>query len=481
MGKRSWRKCGTSKITKLVLFLALYLPTAYSQNNQQTGFDDAAITLAVERSLEAEESISSHLIDVNVRQGSVRLEGSVSNILEKEKAAKVASTIKGVQSVVNLIKVKPLIRSDEKLKIDLRKALRDHPVTEAYETVTSVKDGNISLSGNVQSFTEKTIAEDVVKAVKGVKNVKNEIQVDYKEIRSDAEIKKDIELRLANDVWLEERPVGAEVIQGSVVLTGAVGSLNEKWRAEKAAWVVGVKYVDIRNLRIKKLEKDPLKKELPRRTKSDEEIKKAILRAFRHDPRVISMKPQVHVLNGEALLTGTVNHYYAKRAAEQDARNTAGVFAVQNLLKVRPPSLLADEDVMMRVEEVLSRDPYLSRHNIVVSAYNNKIYLDGRVDSVYEIERAEDLAAAVQGVADIRNSLEVMRRTTQVSDKQIHETIVELKAWDPILEFLDIQFHVQDGIATLTGHVNTWRQWHAARESAYRGRATHVINQIEII
>ena len=67
---------------------------------------------------------------------------------------------------------------------------------------------------------------------------------------------------------------------------------------------------------------------------SDEEIKNAIIDAFSYDPRVSPFNLDISVNIGVVTLSGRVNNLNAKRAAEQDVKNTIGVWGVKNHLKV---------------------------------------------------------------------------------------------------------------------------------------------------
>jgi hypothetical protein len=70
--------------------------------------------------------------------------------------------------------------------------------------------------------------------------------------------------------------------------------------------------------------------------KGDPQIKQAVHDAFVYDPRVDSFNPNVDVDNRIVTLSGVVDNLKAKRAAEQDAKNTWGVWRVKNLLTTRP-------------------------------------------------------------------------------------------------------------------------------------------------
>ena len=143
--------------------LALLIPiTAHAQQDIQ----DIDITVAVTNELQRDPAISSHLIDIQTNDGVVTLSGSVDNILSRDMAVRITESIKGVRSVINQIKIKPVIRTDEQLVKDVQQALVANPVTESYEVGVRSLDGIVTLTGTVDSWTEKQMVARVTKGIK---------------------------------------------------------------------------------------------------------------------------------------------------------------------------------------------------------------------------------------------------------------------------------------------------------------------------
>ena len=130
--------------------------------------------------------------------------------------------------------------------------------------------------------------------------------------------------------------------------------------------------------------------------------------AFKHDPRLLSFDPEIHVDHGVVTLTGEVSHLTAKKAAERDARQTIGVRRVKNNLRTcwpdQPPS---DEQIADFTRQVLARDPYVEKHNIVVECENAHASLYGFVDTEFEKEHAVWTASCQKGVVHVNDYLAV--------------------------------------------------------------------------
>jgi osmotically-inducible protein OsmY len=449
---------------------------------------DIDITLAVERQLQKDEGVPAHLIDVRTKDGIVTLSGPVENLLARERAADTAATIKGVRSVINLIDVLWIVRTDDQIHADIELALMDDPATDLFEINIDVRNGTVTLSGKVDSWQEKQLSLMVAKGVIGVKEVKSKIQVAQKSKRPDDEIRADIERRLAYDVWVDDALIDVKVMRGEVILSGIVASLTEKTRTFRFAWVSGVKSVEDKDLRVDWSKSKNMRRKFETRPrKSDDEIKQALKDVFLYDPRLSPFNLTVAVENGVVTLSGQVHNLKAKNVAEQDARNTIGVWLVRNHIKVRPgigthtsPKPDADAELARKVRLALLRNPYTHQHKITVTVNNYLVMLDGTVNSNLEKERAEDAASVVKGVTAVVNNLKINKTWTPKEDWEIKKDIEDELWWSPFVDEGDISVAVTEGGATLVGVVDTLRERRVATENAYEGGAKQVRNLLKV-
>lgn len=460
-------------ISVVVIFIVSSLVSAREITDQD-------IALAVETELKNDEVVPVHLIYVGSIDGIVTLSGSVPNLLVKERATKVAETVKGVRSVVNRTKVRPVARADEQICDQVKRALFYDPVAELCEIEVKVSNGIVTLIGVVNSWQERQICSQVAKGVIGVRKLQNEITVQHQPNRSDGEIKAEIKRSLEWDVWVDSEFIEVEVNQGWVVLRGRVASAAEKSRALGDAWVGGVISVDTKDLKVVWLEPDPMRRRKEITTKTDGEVKKAIEDAFRYDPRLASFGVQVKVEDGLVTLTGTVDNLLARKAVEQDAKNTLGVWRVKNYLKVRPVTVPSDNEIKGMVEDALSTKPFAEGKDINVRVYYGKVYLDGAVDSLYEKSMVENVVFRVRGVVEVKNNLKAQFTFPEKEDWEIKEDIEYELWWSPFVNSDQVRVNVSDGVATLTGEVGSWRERNAATDNAYDGGAWKVRNLLKV-
>jgi len=463
--------------------------------------EDWRIEAAVEAQLMKTDAVNAHDIDVHVTEGIVTLGGEVDSLMAWERAARSASLIKGVRAVVNRIKTSPSDLTDTEIRAAVDAALLRDPATDSWEIDVQVEDGIVTLEGNVTSFAEKTLACQVAKTVHGVRALADAIQVDYSDMRTDAEILAEIERRLEWDDRIDDQLIAVKVDDGDVTLAGSVGSAYEKVLARSDAWVAGVKSVTSDGLDVEWWKRDLMVRRRPLTDLSDREIEEAILKAFQYDPRVLSFQPEVRVEDGVVTLRGVVDNLEARRAADDDARNTLGVWRVRNHLKVRPLAKRPDDAVENDVEAALHRDSLVNGLDIDVMVIDGRAILTGTVDSLPERQQAENVAAKVRGVKIVRNHLAVdpvplpdlvtsldwppttnplyEYRTVRVRpDRMIRQDIESELWWSPFVDEDEVE--VKDGVATLTGTVDSWSERRAAAVNALEAGAHKVVNKLTV-
>ncbi len=442
---------------------------------------DAKITRAVERELLLSPRVPSHWIDVKTDGGIVTLTGSVNNLLGRDRASELVRSIKGVRAVVNRVTVQTPLRPDLEIRNDVIAALASDPVTDAYEVIVKTQDGVVTLKGSVESWVEKELAEKVVKGIKGVREVKNEIIFESETSRPDSEIAAEVRSRLKWNPRIDDGLIVVKVKQGKVGLNGAVGSAAEKNIAYADAWVAGVKTVDTDDLKVEWWARDKMRRGQTCAERSEEDLRLAVKGAFMSDPRVAFFKPEIDVENYVVTLTGIVDNLKAKRAAGMDAKNTACVLRVKNHLKVRPFKILPDRTIADEVRAAFERDPHISGADIGVSVSNSKVFLNGEVDSIYDLMQAEELASRINGVVEVQNNLRVHEILNAKTDREIKEEIQEQLWWSPFVDSDSIAVSVTDGVATLTGTANSRMEVGAAITNAKQGGAKKVVDQLKIV
>ncbi|MGQ0644144.1 MAG: BON domain-containing protein [Elusimicrobiota bacterium] len=434
---------------------------------------DAEITRAVKEELKSHSAFLPRDLSVKTDDGVVTLSGAVGNLPDRTLARDLAESVRGVRAVVNAIEVRTARRPDADILKDVREALRYDPAVDPDDLRVSIRSGAVTLSGTVQSWAEQELAMTAARQVRGVRDVRDEINIVYKAPRADEEIRADVEGRWRADIWLADDPLSARVRDGRVTLSGSVDSAAEKTMAVDSAWVLGAASVDAAALNVRwEPRSEPA-------SRTDAQIRDAVQDAFLRDPRVLSFNPRVAVNDGVVTLTGTVNNLKAKNAAGEDAMNTAGVRRVINGLQVNPSRPPADTAVARGVRDALLRDPYTDSHEINVAAAGGVVTLSGRVDALYEKLHAADVASRGLGVVAVVNNLAV-ETFARPDDAAIRKNIESQLFWSPFVDADQVDVAVSEGVATLTGEVDSWGERGAAVDNAYEGGAWDVVSRLKV-
>lgn len=210
------------------------------------------------------------------------------------------------------------------------------------------------------------------------------------------DICQDVLEQLAADSRVDPANIDVIVSDGQVTLRGFVSSYRAKWAAAEAAQRVWGVY--------------SVNNEIEVRTpapSTDQEIASDIRSSLMRDADLDSSTINVDVENGRVRLSGTVTSGWARIRAEEDARWTRGVTAVNNQLTVVPSGNREDRELAVEVEKALQRDSAVNAANIGVTVADRHVTLSGIVANWAERRAALDVAMHVPGISDVRDELAV--------------------------------------------------------------------------
>jgi osmotically-inducible protein OsmY len=224
------------------------------------------------------------------------------------------------------------MKSNSELQKDVQDAIKWEPLLNAAEIGVTVKNGVVSLTGVVDSYTKKTEAEDAAKKVAGVKAVVEKLEVKLSSVdgeKDDSDIAEEV-LRAFKWSWrVPNDKVKVKVENGWVTLEGELQFNYEREAAMDAVKnLMGVTGVS-NNIKIKSTAHDAIEKM---------DIESALRRNWSINDDDIT----VSVSGTNVTLKGTVTSWYQKNEAEKIAWNAPGVWAVNNELLVEYDYALMD-------------------------------------------------------------------------------------------------------------------------------------------
>jgi hyperosmotically inducible periplasmic protein len=280
-------------------------------------------------------------------------------------------------------------------------------------------DGVVTLHGKVTTEDARQKAQQVAKDVKGVRQVKNLLQVVPEDRAkavevSDKSISASLEKQMSADPALKSSSIKVKSVdRGVVYLTGQADSLSDYWRSvHTASATQGVRQVSS-SVKVKNeyapetyapsAANDGTKSSMP-----DSLITARVKMGLMATPEVPAMAINVDTRGGVVTLFGNVPSAEVKGMAESVARKVDSVSSVESELQIVPS---AREEMVDRADDVISKElkkmlgarPELKKVDVEVK--NGVARLTGSVKNDYDRLNAVTIARVTTGVRSVKDDI----------------------------------------------------------------------------
>ncbi|SHJ87613.1 Osmotically-inducible protein OsmY, contains BON domain [Maribacter aquivivus] len=214
--------------------------------------------------------------------------------------------------------------------------------------------------------------------------------------------------------------------------------------------------------------------------KTDAKIKLDVQDELSWEPSIDETKIGVAVDEGIVTLSGEVDSFSKKLAAEKAAKRVSGVKAVAEDIIVKYPSSIdkSDTDIAKAAVEALEWHSSVPDNAVIVKVENGWVYLTGEVKWSYQKYSASNAIKNLVGVKGVSNNIKLKQTVKPVLVKDTIEEAFERSAR---IDAKSIVVTADGSTVTLSGKVHSIKEKEEAEKAAYRAPGVlDVVNKLKI-
>ena len=214
--------------------------------------------------------------------------------------------------------------------------------------------------------------------------------------------------------------------------------------------------------------------------KTDAKIREDVLDQLSWESDVDDRQIGVAVENGVVTLSGVVNSYTSKMAAERAAKKVYGVKAVAEDIEVKYGDAFkkTDKEIAKAAVDALEWNISVPDDKIMVKVEDGWVYLSGEVQWDYQRNAAKKAVENLLGVRYVSNNITLKQK---VEAKDIKGKIQRAFERAAELDAKKISVEVDGHTVTLRGTVRSLAEKEEARKTAYASPGVYnVINKIKV-
>ena len=203
----------------------------------------------------------------------------------------------------------------------------------------------------------------------------------------------------------------------------------------------------------------------------DTNLQLEVLAELNWEPSVTAAHIGVAANGGVVTLTGEVESYAEKYAAEMAARRVKGVIAIAQEIKVQLPfeRERGDEQIAEAILDRLAWDISVPSDSVQVKVEQGLVTLSGVVDRHHQRQAAEQHVRRLQGVRGVSNQIAI-KPQVDVADISGDISCALHRSWIPDPDAITVT--ADGGKVRLTGNVHSWHAREVAAETAWGASGT---------
>ncbi|MBC8755884.1 BON domain-containing protein [Kordia sp. YSTF-M3] len=214
--------------------------------------------------------------------------------------------------------------------------------------------------------------------------------------------------------------------------------------------------------------------------KTDVEIKDDVLDELAWQPNIDETQIGVIVEDGVVTLSGIVDGYSKKIAAEKAAKNVEGVKAVALDIEVKfgADFKKTDKEIAKTIVDAFEWNSSVPEEDISVKVENGWVYLSGEVQWAYQKNAAKNAIKNLLGVKGVYNSISLKNN---VEPKEVRDKIKKAFQRMATLDADGIILETHGHTVTLRGKVHSIKEKEDAEKAAYKAPGVYdVKNELKV-
>ncbi len=214
--------------------------------------------------------------------------------------------------------------------------------------------------------------------------------------------------------------------------------------------------------------------------RTDLEIKDDVLEELAWQPNVDETEIGVIVEKGVVTLSGIVDNYTKKVAAEKAVKSVKGVKAVAEDIEVKYGNSYkkTDKEIAKATVNALKWNSAVPEDDITIKVENEWVYLSGEVNWSYQIDAAKK---AVQDLLGVKGVVNFITLKQAVKPYQIKERIKKAFERSADIDAKGINVEVHGNTVKLKGKVHSLNEKNDARKAAYFAPGVFKVeNELEV-